>query len=125
MPQSLKILFFSRLAFSKDTTVNTTAGATVRHLVSAVYDRAMSVKDAVPATSKGGLADLPPTVTDAYMLFQDLIQLVNADQPIWLQVQIDELSFKKTSSKSENIFIFRLLTSTVESQSVIILFRES
>lgn len=108
MPQSLKILFFSRLAFSKDTTVNTTAGATVRHLVSAVYDRAMSVKDAVPATSKGGLADLPPTVTDAYMLFQDLIQLVNADQPIWLQVQIDELSFKKTSSKSENIFIFRL-----------------
>jgi len=84
-----KNTFFSRLAFSKDTTVNTTAGATVRHLVSAVYDRAMSVKDTVPATSKGGLADLPPTVTDAYMLFQDLIQLVNADQPIWLQVQID------------------------------------
>ena len=30
--------------------------------------------------------DLPPVVADAYHLFQDLIQLVNADQPIWLQV---------------------------------------
>ena len=66
------ILVF-RLAFSKDTTVNTTAGATVRHLVSAVYDRALSLKDAVPASSKGVLADLPPTVTDAYMLFQDFV----------------------------------------------------
>ena len=44
-----------RLAFSKDSTVSTTAGATVRHLVSAVYDRAAVVaaaekkQSAVPA----------------------------------------------------------------------------
>jgi hypothetical protein len=35
---------------------------------------------------QAGVADLPPVVADAYHLFQDLIQLVNADQPIWLQV---------------------------------------
>jgi hypothetical protein len=37
-----------RLAFSKDTTVCTTAGATVRHLVSAVYDRAAALTDPPP-----------------------------------------------------------------------------
>ena len=36
-------LFLFRLAFSKDTVVSTTAGATVRHLVSAVFDRALVV----------------------------------------------------------------------------------
>ncbi len=41
-------LFFFRLAFGKDTTVCTTAGATVRHLVSAVYDRAAALTDPPP-----------------------------------------------------------------------------
>ena len=59
----------------------------MRHLVSTVYDRAASVKEPVPSSAKGGAADLPPMVADAYLLFQDLIQLVNADQPLWLQVR--------------------------------------
>jgi hypothetical protein len=42
-----KFIFF-RLAFSKDTTVCTTAGATVRHLVSAVYDRAAALTEPPP-----------------------------------------------------------------------------
>jgi len=86
-----------RLVFSKDNTVATTAGATVRHLVSAVFDRAAScgpnpVPDHTPAAGPanrvgGALAppDLPSAVADAYLLFQDLVQLVNADQPLWLQ----------------------------------------
>lgn len=100
MARCLVICF--RLAFSKDQIVSTTAGATVRHLVSAVFDRAMAVQDSdtrsrenltantlvKPAASpsgKGGASELPGLVADAYLLFQDLIQLVNADQPIWLQ----------------------------------------
>ena len=71
-----------------------TAGATVRHLVTAVFDRC-GVAPACPAPpappSRPGPAaaqpppDLPPAVGDAYLLFQDLVQLVNADQPLWLQ----------------------------------------
>merc|ERR1719419_1971469 len=88
-----------RLVFSKDNTVATTAGATVRHLVSAVFDRAVnygackSEDQTTTATSGsgnrvGGIhapADLPLPVADAFLLFQDLVQLVNADQPLWLQ----------------------------------------
>ena len=46
------IVYTFRLAFSKDPTVSTTAGATVRHLVSAVYDRAISVKEPAAETYK-------------------------------------------------------------------------
>ena len=46
-------LFCCRLAFSKDSTVSTTAGATVRHLVSAVYDRAAAITDPPPAKVRG------------------------------------------------------------------------
>jgi len=78
-----------RLVFSKDNTVATTAGATVRHLVSAVFDRAVAQQPspAPGTTGRGSLApaDLPSAVADAYLLFQDLVQLVNADQPLWLQ----------------------------------------
>ena len=78
--------------------MSTTAGATVRHLVSAVFDRALAVEQAAggekisgiaPSPPKGvggGVGELPQLVADAYLLFQDLIQLVNADQPLWLQV---------------------------------------
>jgi len=86
-----------RLVFSKDNTISTTAGATVRHLVSAVFDRAVSCgpntsPDPTPPSGSSGRVggalappDLPSAVADAYLLFQDLVQLVNADQPLWLQ----------------------------------------
>ena len=50
--QAFDNVYTFRLAFSKDPTVSTTAGATVRHLVSAVYDRAISVKEPAAETYK-------------------------------------------------------------------------
>jgi hypothetical protein len=88
------IVICFRLAFSKDPTVAATAGATVRHLVTAVFDRclaceATSAPASAPSTHRAGQVsapgDLPAPVADAYLLFQDLVQLVNADQPLWLQ----------------------------------------
>ena len=71
-----------RLAFSKDNTIAATGGATIRHLVSAVFDRALLSNSA--ASQPLMTSDLPVTVSDAYLLIQDLVQLVNADQPLWL-----------------------------------------
>ena len=75
-----------RLAFSKENIIATTGGATVRHLVTAVFDRTLSspTTSTPVTTSVSAPADLPGTVADAYLLFQDLLQLVNADQPLWL-----------------------------------------
>ena len=75
-----------RLAFSKENIIATTGGATVRHLVTAVFDRTLSAPtSALVTTSVSAPADLPGIVSDAFLLFQDLLQLVNADQPLWLQ----------------------------------------
>ena len=82
---------FSNLMSFQDNTIAATGGATVRHLVTAVFDRA--VLPSTPATTTATAAaptagkaasELPAAVLDAYLLFQDLVQLVNADQPLWL-----------------------------------------
>ncbi|XP_039437762.1 protein MON2 homolog [Culex pipiens pallens] len=88
-----------RLHFTKDSTTINTAGATVRQLVSLVFERVVAeeaeaeanqdekrevnleeLKMATAVAPKG----LRPCAADAFLLFQDLVQLVNADQPYWL-----------------------------------------
>lgn len=90
-----------RLHFTKDSTTINTAGATVRQLVSLVFERVV-VEEYETATggdqeprSEVNLEELKmatgvapkalkPCAADAFLLFQDLVQLVNADQPYWL-----------------------------------------
>ncbi|CAH1783969.1 unnamed protein product [Owenia fusiformis] len=86
-----------RLHFTKDSTTNNTAAAVVRNLVSIVFERVVT-EDAVPsqeplppmsveqlkAGSRQPPQSLRPCAGDAYLLFQDFCQLVNADQPYWL-----------------------------------------
>ncbi|KAF8790147.1 Protein MON2 like protein [Argiope bruennichi] len=93
------IVLCFRLHFTKNSTTNNTASATVRQLVSAVFERIIaedySPPDRPNAQSnlqleelKGGSRippkSLPNHAADGFMLFQDLVQLVNADQPFWL-----------------------------------------
>ena len=63
----------------------------MRHLVTAVFDRAVlpstpatTTTTAAAPTAGKAASELPAAVLDAYLLFQDLVQLVNADQPLWL-----------------------------------------
>lgn len=89
-----------RLHFAKNSTTINTAGATVRQLVYLVFERVVAedqklskldrpqktpvnfeeLKTPSGTPPKG----LPSCAGDAYLLFQDLVQLVNADQPYWL-----------------------------------------
>ncbi|XP_052894709.1 protein MON2 homolog isoform X2 [Anopheles moucheti] len=78
-----------RLHFTKDSTTINTAGATVRQLVSLVFERVVAEEaeaDANQDERPTGVAPkgLLPCAADAFLLFQDLVQLVNADQPYWL-----------------------------------------
>ncbi|XP_039501513.1 protein MON2 homolog [Drosophila santomea] len=84
-----------RLHYAKNPTIVNTAGATIRQLVSLVFERVYLEKDSVsslqqqqasgsPAEGEGGNQDVQTFASDAFLLFQDLVQLVNADQPYWL-----------------------------------------
>lgn len=87
-----------RLHFTKDSTTINTAGATVRQLVSLVFERALVEQEESKSDEEvreinleelkisHGMAPkgLKPCAADAFLLFQDLVQLVNADQPYWL-----------------------------------------
>ncbi|KAB0801130.1 hypothetical protein PPYR_05484 [Photinus pyralis] len=90
-----------RLHFTKNSTTINTAGATVRQLVNLVFERVVAEDEQIceleghPLPRQVNLEDLktpsgvapkglPPCASDAYLLFQDLVQLVNADQPYWL-----------------------------------------
>ncbi|KZS11860.1 MON2 protein, partial [Daphnia magna] len=92
-----------RLHFAKDTTIGNTAGATVRQLVSLVFERVViedaSSNEEAPTTGDNNFSDgskeftklsdsplktLKPSAQDAFSLFQDLVMLVNGDQPSWL-----------------------------------------
>ncbi|NWS89185.1 MON2 protein, partial [Toxostoma redivivum] len=92
---SKAIVLCFRLHFTKDNITNNTAAATVRQVVTVVFERVVAederYKDAVdqPAAVQGNsnrrsVSTLKPCAKDAYMLFQDLCQLVNADAPYWL-----------------------------------------
>ncbi|KAH8412178.1 hypothetical protein KR009_000354 [Drosophila setifemur] len=88
-----------RLHYTKNPTIVNTAGATIRQLVSLVFERVYLEKDSVsslqqqqqqPSSSTaeaeggGGGQDVQTFASDAFLLFQDLVQLVNAEQPFWL-----------------------------------------
>ncbi|XP_030071694.1 LOW QUALITY PROTEIN: protein MON2 homolog [Microcaecilia unicolor] len=92
---SKAIVLCFRLHFTKDNITNNTAAATVRQVVTVVFERMVAEderhKDAVdqpvpvPGNSnRRSVSTLKPCAKDAYMLFQDLCQLVNADAPYWL-----------------------------------------
>ena len=99
------IVLCFRLHFTKNEVTNNTAEASVRQAVSVVFDRVTEEdkkKDLPNWTGEEYLpksgankfacpANLTPAVADAYMLFQDLCQLVNADNPYWL-VGITEMT---------------------------------
>lgn len=94
------IVLCFRLHFTKDSTTINTAGATIRQLVSLVFERAV-IEQQESTTSEEEMREinleelkasfgqapkgLKPCAADAFLLFQDLVQLVNADQPYWLQ----------------------------------------
>uniref|UniRef100_G3NHD7 Protein MON2 homolog n=1 Tax=Gasterosteus aculeatus aculeatus TaxID=481459 RepID=G3NHD7_GASAC len=92
---SKAIVLCFRLHFTKDNITNNTAAATVRQVVTVVFERMVaederfkgSVEQPPPVqgnTNRRSVTMLRPSAKDAYMLFQDLCQLVNADAPYWL-----------------------------------------
>ncbi|XP_046890871.1 protein MON2 homolog isoform X2 [Hypomesus transpacificus] len=92
---SKAIVLCFRLHFTKDNITNNTAAATVRQVVTVVFERMVAEDDRfkgvaeVPPPTQGNtnrrsVSTLRPSAKDAYMLFQDLCQLVNADAPYWL-----------------------------------------
>lgn len=115
--QNLVLCF--RLYFGKDPIVVNTAEATVKHLVSLVFDRVLAEDEQHQPNSDSQVnleelkvpSNVPPKTlrncaADAYLMFQvntkhllifknrfciherifsqDLVQLVNSDQPYWL-----------------------------------------
>ena len=98
------IVLCFRLHFTKNEVTNNTAEASVRQAVSVVFDHVVEEDLKNSVTDWTGDDYLPkasekfsvpqrctPVVADAYLLFQDLCQLVNADNPYWL-VGITEMT---------------------------------
>ncbi|XP_078678105.1 protein MON2 homolog isoform X1 [Branchiostoma floridae x Branchiostoma belcheri] len=99
-PLAKAIVVCFRLHFSKDSSVANTAAATVQQVVSVVFERLVvedgddnpntvnsEVKEKTTSSPRPGKkppVSLGPCAADAYLLFQDLCQLVNADSPYWL-----------------------------------------
>ncbi|ETE62587.1 Protein MON2-like protein [Ophiophagus hannah] len=92
---SKAIVLCFRLHFTKDNITNNTAAATVRQVVTVVFERVVAEDECYkgfieePVGNQGNsnrrsVSTLKPCAKDAYMLFQDLCQLVNADAPYWL-----------------------------------------
>uniref|UniRef100_A0AAY4B3Y4 Protein MON2 homolog n=1 Tax=Denticeps clupeoides TaxID=299321 RepID=A0AAY4B3Y4_9TELE len=92
---SKAIVLCFRLHFTKDNITNNTAAATVRQVVTVVFERMVAEDERFkgmaeePPPVQGNsnrrtVSTLRPSAKDAYMLFQDLCQLVNADAPYWL-----------------------------------------
>lgn len=99
-----------RLHFTKDSTTINTAGATVRQLVSLVFERVItedqeleaSTSEEQPQSQEVNIEELKQApgqapkglkvcASDAFLLFQDLVQLVNADQP-WFLLGMTEMT---------------------------------
>nr|XP_015208768.1 PREDICTED: protein MON2 homolog isoform X3 [Lepisosteus oculatus] len=92
---SKAIVLCFRLHFTKDNITNNTAAATVRQVVTVVFERMVAederckgIMEQPPPvqgnSNRRSFSSLRPCAKDAYMLFQDLCQLVNADAPYWL-----------------------------------------
>ncbi|XP_033121689.1 protein MON2 homolog isoform X2 [Anneissia japonica] len=91
------IVICFRLHFSKDNTISNTASAIVQQVVCTVFERVLAEdeanaagaeddaeKNVLKSNSRLPPKSLRPCATDAYLLFQDLCQLVNAEHPTWL-----------------------------------------
>ncbi|XP_071961451.1 protein MON2 homolog isoform X3 [Antedon mediterranea] len=92
------IVICFRLHFSKDNTVSNTASAIVQQVVCTVFERVLAEdaanaagaedhsihQNSLKTNSRLPPKSLRPCATDAYLLFQDLCQLVNAEHPTWL-----------------------------------------
>ncbi|XP_030829471.1 protein MON2 homolog isoform X2 [Strongylocentrotus purpuratus] len=89
-----------RLHFSKDNTTSNTASAIVQQVISIVFERVLAEDEAnadgsevavdeeqlkISLGNREAPKSLRPCAKDAYMLFQDLCNLVNGDPPCWLQ----------------------------------------
>ncbi|XP_025028528.1 protein MON2 homolog [Python bivittatus] len=92
---SKAIVLCFRLHFTKDNITNNTAAATVRQVVTVVFERVVAEDERYKGiieepvgiqgnSNRRSVSTLKPCAKDAYMLFQDLCQLVNADAPYWL-----------------------------------------
>lgn len=93
-----------RLHFTKNQTVNNAASATIRQLISFIFERVQKEDkeneqenssepeinlEELKIGTKSPPSSLKPHAQDAFMLFQDFLQLVNGDQPLWLMGLIE------------------------------------
>ncbi|XP_047037089.1 protein MON2 homolog isoform X3 [Helicoverpa zea] len=78
---------------SRDVSTSHAAAATVRQLVALVFERALAEAegalkvnpaDVRPQTNNKAPKDLKPCAVDAYLILQDIIQLINGDAAHWL-----------------------------------------
>ncbi|CAB3242619.1 unnamed protein product [Arctia plantaginis] len=78
---------------NRDVSTSHAAAATVRQLVALVFERALAEADGVlkvnpadirPQTNNKAPKDLKPCAVDAYLILQDIIQLINGDSAHWL-----------------------------------------
>ncbi|XP_073959007.1 mon2 homolog, regulator of endosome-to-Golgi trafficking [Choristoneura fumiferana] len=78
---------------SRDVSTSHAAAATVRQLVALVFERALAEAngtlkvnpaDVRPQTNSKAPKDMKPCAVDAYLILQDIIQLVNGDAAHWL-----------------------------------------
>lgn len=91
LAQTLVLCF--KLYFNQDGTTSNTASAAIRQGVSVVVDRMIEEdKTKVDKDAEESISPHPkcprtlrPRAQDAYLLFQDLCQLTNGDNPYWLQ----------------------------------------
>ncbi|KAL0859636.1 hypothetical protein ABMA27_010760 [Loxostege sticticalis] len=78
---------------ARDVSTSHAAAATVRQLVALVFERALAEADGNlkvnpadirPQTNSKAPKDLKPCAVDAYLILQDIIQLINGDAAHWL-----------------------------------------
>ncbi|KAJ0171046.1 hypothetical protein K1T71_013245 [Dendrolimus kikuchii] len=78
---------------TRDVSTSHAAAATVRQLVALVFERALAEADGAlkvnpadvrPQNNNKAPKDLKPCAVDAYLILQDIIQLINGDSAHWL-----------------------------------------
>ncbi|KAJ2939441.1 hypothetical protein O0L34_g10873 [Tuta absoluta] len=78
---------------TRDVSTSHAAAATVRQLVALVFERAtheaegtlkVNPADIRPQNNSKAPKDLKPCAVDAFLIMQDIIQLINGDSPHWL-----------------------------------------
>uniref|UniRef100_T2MA63 Protein MON2 homolog n=1 Tax=Hydra vulgaris TaxID=6087 RepID=T2MA63_HYDVU len=90
LAQTIVLCF--KLYFNQDTTTSNTASAAIRQVIAVVVDRMIeedkkekNTEETVSSYHVKCPQTLRPKAQDAYLLFQDLCQLTNGDNPYWMQ----------------------------------------